>query len=482
MHAATLLIALCLVPNSPAGTVPADADGQTERRPDVVIILTDQQQGAAMSATDGAPGVPGLRTPAVDSLAARGMRFTRAYTATPQCSPARFALWTGRFPHRGVMGNVSSRERVVPGCSPPMDPSIPGIATVFAAAGYDTAYFGKWHLGGEPSRHGFAAGEARHRSDAETARRAAEFLSRQGERPVLVVVSFLDPHDVYHVAPRKQRDRGPAPSPDRAELLGAPLPASLSDDLSTKPEPQRRFRDEDQGKIAADYTDEDWRLYRYRYHLLVEKVDAEVGRVLEALGRRDGEPVVVFSSDHGDLAGAHGLAFKGPAMYEELVRVPLVIAGPGVRAGVSQALVSTLDVLPTVCDLARVTPPGGFDGVSLAPLLGESAARLGPGDVPRVAIGGRESVIVEYLGKQRWRVPIRMVRTDRWKYVRYLVGGEELYDMLRDPHEIANLATDRAFANIRQTLSRMLDAHIDSTDDPFATLGVTDRGGRPLTP
>jgi choline-sulfatase len=175
----------------------------------------------------------------------------------------------------------------------------------------------------------------------------------------------------------------------------------------------------------------------------------------------------VFSTDHGDLGGAHGLPYKGPAMYEELVRVPLVIAWPGrIRAARTDALVSLIDLLPTLCDLAEVAPPpGDLDGLSLRPILDQRAARV------------RDIVFAEYYGKQSWRVPIRMARTDRWKYVRYRNDGEELYDLERDPGELRNLAAEPNAAGERMRLSRELDDWMRRTADPFPSLTTTDRSG-----
>lgn len=470
------LLLAALLPGAASHLPAGEKVGAEGTRPDVVLLMTDQQQGVALGVED----VPGLRTPAMDSLARRGLRFTRAYTATPQCSPARFAILSARYPHRtGVMGNVAGRAGRVPeGCSGPADTTIPTLGTVFAAAGYETAWYGKWHLGNDPGKAGFRIHAERRGRDERATRDAVALLEKRSPKPLLVVVSYLNPHDIYHDSPRPGKRGKPAAA--REELWKAPLPVSLADDLSTKPAPQRRFREEDQGTVSLDYTPEDWRLYRYNYHLLVEKVDREVGKVLEAVERRGGNPIVVLTSDHGDLAGAHRLPYKCPAMYDELTRVPLIFAAPGrVRVGVSDALVSTMDILPTLCDLVGIAPPAGIDGLSLCPLLGDGAGRLERGAITAVPPSGRDAVVVEYYGKQRWRAPIRTLRTRRWKYNRYLRHGEELYDMESDPWEMRNLAGERSAAASLRALSKQLDQHMERTGDPFASLGTTDRRGKP---
>ena len=435
----------------------------------MTIVLTDQQRADAF----GAAGAADLRTPVMDRLAREGVLFTRAFTATPQCSPSRAALMTGRYPHRtGVMGNsvegrVGGQGPPPAGMSGPLDRSLPTLGRVFAAAGYETAYFGKWHLGGSPGDYGFQTHDSKVH-DPTLASRVVAYLSKRAARetrPLLLIVSWLNPHDIYSVVD--------APPPEARAQAAARLPSNLVDDLRDKPLPQRHYLEQDQGKpfVGADRTT--WHGYRAFYNELVETVDREIGTVLGALAPGDVPPITVFSTDHGDLGGAHGLPYKGPAMYEELVRIPLVISWPGrIRAARSDALVSLIDLLPTLCDLTGVPPPAGVDGLSLRPVLTPS---------PRSALRVREMVFAEYYGKQSWRVPIRMVRTARWKYVRYLGYGEELYDLDADPGELRNLAGEASAAAERARLARELDEWIRRTADPFPKLTTTDRSGSVVT-
>ena len=461
----------------------SDDDYQaSRRRPDVILVLTDQQRADAF----GAAGSADLRTPVMDRLAREGVVFTRAFTATPQCSPSRAALMTGRYPHRtGVMGNTVDGEGKGPpsaGMSGPLDRSLPTLGRLFAAAGYETAYFGKWHLGGSPGDYGFQTHDSKVH-DPTLASRVVAYLRKRAThetRPLLLIVSWLDPHDIYSVLD--------GPPPDARAHAVAQLPWNLADDLRDKPFPQRHYLEEDQGKpfVAADRTM--WRRYRAFYNALVETVDREIGSVLGAIAPGGVPPITVFSTDHGDLGGAHGLPYKGPAMYEELVRIPLVISWPGrIRAARSDALVSLIDLLPTLCDLTGVPPPADVDGLSLRPVLGLSSKGTDPGTPPgsspaRTPSPGsappvRERVFAEYYGKQSWRVPIRMVRSARWKYVRYLGYGEELYDLDADPGELRNLAGEATAAVERARLARELDEWIRRTKDPFPELTMTDRSG-----
>ena len=435
--------------------------------PDVIIVLTDQQRADAF----GAAGAADLHTPVMDRLARQGVLFTRAFAATPQCSPSRAALLTGRYPHRtGVMGNTpgeggggrGAAAGPPAGMSTALDRSIPTLGRIFAAAGYETAYFGKWHLGGTPGEYGFESHDSTI-NDPTLARRVTGFVQKRAangaRRPLFLIVSWINPHDIYNVFT--------AAPPDARALAAARLPSNLADSLQHKPFPQRHYLEEDQGKPFVGADREVWRRYRAFYNGLVETVDREIGTVLEAVGGSAVPPITVFSTDHGDHGGAHGLPYKGPAMYEELVRVPLVISWPGrIRASRSDALVSLIDLLPTLCDLAGVPSPDGVDGLSLRPILEQRGGKV------------REMVFGEYYGKQAWRVPIRMVRTARWKYVRYLGHGEELYDLDSDPGELRNLAREPNSASERARLARELDDWIRRTDDPFPRLTTTDRSGR----
>ncbi|MCX8038113.1 MAG: sulfatase-like hydrolase/transferase [Candidatus Sumerlaeia bacterium] len=449
-----------------AASIPAALRGQTapaskSRRPNIVFLFTDQQRYDALSAA----GNPALHTPAMDAIARRGVRFTQSFCATPQCSASRGAILTGRWPHStGVITNIDAIG------SKPLDPAIPSAGKVFSAAGYDTAYFGKWHLGGSPSAHGFqTVNEAKGGEDKLVADCAIEYVRRGPQQPFVMFASFINPHDIYGFQKiQKQIELG---------KRTIALPESRREDLRAKPEPQRIYRDEDQGAAVKGFGDAEWRRYLEVYYHLAERADAEIGRILEALRDNglDQNTIIVFTSDHGDLGGAHGLPFKGPCMYRELVEVPLAICWPGVIAGeqTCPVPVSNVDLLPTLCDLSGVPIPDGVAGMSLRPMLeGRKPERW------------REFMVCEYHSKQRWANPIRMLQAGRWKYVRYRRFGEELYDLENDPCEINNLAADLpASGPVRETrdrLAAMLDKWMEQTGDNFAQLEPTTRDGSPL--
>lgn len=156
--------------------------------------------------------------------------------------------------------------------------------------------------------------------------------------------------------------------------------------------------------------------------------------------------IVVYTSDHGDMNGAHRLPFKGPFMYEELLTVPLVISYPPrfKKPVTTGALVSLVDLVPTLCTLAQVKWPARLSGKDLTPLFEDPAREINP------------AVFAEYYAKQRWVNPIRSVRTREWKYNRYVNGGEELYNLRIDPGELHNRAGDASNEEIRRKLTELL--------------------------
>ena len=438
----------------------------TVERPHIVVVLTDQQQGAMI----GCAGMPGLHTPAMDRLAANGVRFSRAFCTTPQCSPSRSSLLTGLYPHRtGVRSNIPDTT-----FGPTQLPTdLPQLGRTLHDAGYQTAYFGKWHLGAaenpasDPRAYGFdhcvpTRLHSQVESEDDLAADAATFLrDYRGGEPLLLVASFNDPHGVYGL--RQVREK--------LAIEAMTLPENFADDLRDKPAPQRIYRDEDQ---PADLPLDEATTLRYRawYARMVERADGYLARIVgavEANAVLSGRTIVVFASDHGDLAGAHRLPFKGPCMYEELIRVPFLIAGPSIAAGVVRdELVTLADLFPTLCALAGIAAPPDLDGASLAPLL-----HAGGATVP-----WRDAVVGEYHGKQRWSCPIRMIRTATHKFTLYRTGERELYDLVRDPGELDNLAGQATYRALEAGLADRLHAWMAEHEDDFGRQVVTDRSGK----
>jgi arylsulfatase A-like enzyme len=428
---------------------PAGGTPQGPRRPNILYIFTDQQTASALSCA----GNPDLRTPHLDALAASGARCEQAYCTQPLCTPARASMFTGHLPQRvGIMRNVVEI---------PEPYKSQGMGWVFRNAGYETAYAGKWHLPKTTMADGHGFDVLCGMDDELVTAKSIEFLGRDHERPFLLVASFIEPHAICAVTrypdPRLRIDRiwpdARAFDPDftsRCPALPAnraaaePRPQAVIDRHASGPDPvpavrPKHFAPEERVNASFGWTDDQFRHYRYAYSRLVERVDAQIGHILATLRERglERDTVVIFSSDHGEMLGAHGLTMKR-YFYEEAVRVPFIVSWPGhIPAGqvISDRLVSNgLDLLPTCCDFAGVAAPAGLPGSSLRPLLEGTAAA-----------GWRSELVIaceEPTG--------RMLHTGRYTYMAYDSGAdaEELFDLAVDPGQVRNVIADPAHAGV----------------------------------
>ncbi|MCU0229477.1 MAG: sulfatase-like hydrolase/transferase, partial [Bryobacterales bacterium] len=392
-------------------------------RPNILLILTDQQTHNAMSCAAN----PWLRTPAMDALAARGVRFSAAYCTYPVCSPSRGSIFTGRMPHEtGVRLNGQSIRQ-----------GVAHLGEVFRAAGYETAYGGKWHLprsfGGVTGFQEIIGGSGMGaRMDQPLADASAQWLRKAPKQPFLYVASFMNPHDICEWIRQHPGSRTHS-NPDRFP----PAPSNMAVDPDEPAAIQFHRRSGydlmSQGiGIAASWRRDDVRHYLHDYYRMVEDVDRCVGQVLAALdesGLRQ-NTIVAFLSDHGEGLGGHLWAQKA-AFYEESARVPLILAGPGIRQGHADfaSLASLADLVPTFCDYAGVAPPADLCGVSLRPALEGKP-------LERTFVAG------ELLYQDQTREG-RMIRTARHKYVVFNHGDrpEQLFDLDADPGEVLNLAS-----------------------------------------
>lgn len=437
---------------------------EAPRRPNIAVVTSDQQHWQAFGAAD-----PFFDTPNMDRFAQTGTLFRQAFCTTPQCSPCRASLYTGLYPHRtGVIGNLQSIDHRG---QPIAD--LPGnfetIASRLRAAGYVTACFGKWHLGNHAAfeKH-FDVSDLDGDAHGGATDRAVAFLKeRTGQSaPFALFVNYINPHDNYDFIRESSKIDLSAP-PERP----VPHPASWRETFANKPAPQQQFMREDQGRFIYGKPDALWEQYRLFYREKCRLFDAEFGRLAEALDQHGfaGNTAVTLTSDHGDMDTHHRLVFKGPFMYEQLVRVPLIIRLPeafGGRPAAVDAFAQATDLLPTICELAGAHP-GETDGRSLAPWL------TGKGRAPE-----RDYVVAQYYNKQKWVNPIRMLRTNTFKYTRCIGHGEELYDLKNDPEELNNLAADSGYAKRKEELAAALRQWMTAHGDTaFDTYWATDRTG-----
>jgi arylsulfatase A-like enzyme len=436
------------------------------RRPHIVYVFTDQQSASAMSAAGGQH----LHTPAMDAIAARGVRFGCAYTSFPLCVPARTSMFTGRMPHEaGVLDNYPRGNTGVP---------FPMLGRLMADAGYACHYVGKWHITpvaeGDTRSHGFERvvfGGGYGGLDSAKTDAALAFIRRQHDEPFFLVVSYNNPHDCCELSRGDALRMGALPPPPGAGEL-PPLPANFAvpeGEPDCIRELQRRYP---RYLVAADWDERRAREYLWGYYRLTEMVDAEVGRLLEGLedaGLAD-DTIVVFSSDHGDGGAAHHWNQKW-VLYDESVRVPLIFAGAGIGAqGRTERtpVSATLDLMPTILDLAGVAVPDGCRGRSLRPVLdGDESARPREFVAAETALGNLDGGAAEEM------VRGRMIRTERFKYSAFEAGSprEQLVDVQTDPGEMVNLAANPTHREVLARHRELLREWCARTGDGFTLPG-----------
>jgi len=367
---------------------------------------------------------------------------------------------TGRYP---VTTRIETNGRAT------LDPArFPSLGTVFARQGYATAYFGKWHLPypiQAKDAHGFAKTHADEvftnhdrNLDTSTAAEAAQFLATKRSQPFLAWVSFLNPHNICEWSRGESLPQGPIgaapPSIDCPPLRANHEPQKNEPDIITL---MRRSYQSNPMFPVRSFDDAKWRQYQWAYYRLIEKVDAQIGVVLQALhdNHLEEHTIVVFAADHGDCQGVHCWNQK-TVFYEESARVPFLLSHPGVvRTGVSNHLVNTgIDLMPTLCSLAGIERPTDGDGISLR----KAATRASARDPRPYIVASNDFDQGGLVGGTVPHARGHMVRSQRYKYCVYDRGErrESLVDLKSDPGEMVNLAADPRHRKILQQHRQML--------------------------
>lgn len=425
-------------------------------RPNILFLFSDEHSYRCLGLLDSDTGEP-VHTPALDAMAARGSYFASAYCQSPLCTPSRICLLTGRSPM--TSGGWANQSYLKPG--------IPTIASTFSAAGYATCLVGKMHLGGSNQMAGFQhrpygdlTGAAGHQRDPLTKRDDAfEMRSRtadagltalpesilQEQVTVRETVSFLREHTAAHpntpwlLCASFSRPHFPLTAPARYVNRYWPdgvTPPKVGRAGDTAQHPMTVGMAA--GFRTAEVSEQEMLKARAAYFACVDYLDEILGDLFHLL-EKDGlldNTIVLYTSDHGELAGEHGLWWKN-SWHEAAARVPLIIQTPAQRRGETPSAqiktpVSLVDLFPTLCGLAGIAAPEGLEGRDLS---GAVTAAKEPSPAPLFVDNPLP----------RWGpgTEHRFVRSGRYKYVRFRgVGPNLLFDLEADPHEQRNLLKD----------------------------------------
>ncbi len=450
----------------------APAAAASSVRPNLLLIVVDDLRFDDF----GAAGHPFARTPHLDRVAREGAQFGSFFAVTPLCSPSRANILTGlQTRHHGILDNTDRS---------PLSHRLKTFAPVLKAAGYRTGFIGKWHMGNDPTpRPGFdywvamkGQGEVADPELFEEGRlaraagyvtdiftdRAVSFIERSPAAPFLLILS----HKALH--PNKVQN---ADGTSQAIGEGGFIPAERHKALYTGARPPRRpnYAVPPKGKPALERpipglkplgpeTVTPDETIRDRLRMLAA-VDEGLGRIiasLEKLGSLD-RTVVMIVGDNGFFYGEHGLSEERRLAYEESIRLPLLLRyPPRVKAGSAPtAMALTIDLAPTILELAGAPELPGIDGRSLVPLFTAT-----PSD-------WRTSFLIEYTTDIVFPRTLKMgydaVRTERYKFIRYreLEGMNELYDLQADPYELTNLIAAPDAANLRRQMEGELQRILD---------------------
>jgi arylsulfatase A-like enzyme len=439
------------------------------RRPNILILFSDDQRYDTLSGL----GHPEVKTPNLDRLMKRGTAFDHAFimggTIGAICVPSRAMLLTGQSLFH-VHDSIIAPDKAPSARQRPFEM----FPETFHRAGYTTFGTGKWHNGPKLYARAFERGgpimfggmsdhdkvpvmdydpageypKAKVRTGEKFSSElfsdaAVRFLREYKEdKPFLMYVAYTAPHD-----PR-------TPPQDYVAMYPAEHTKLPPNFLPQHPFDNGEMKVRDEMLAPWPRTPETIRRHIAEYYGMITHMDAQIGRVLAALqesGKAD-NTIVVFAGDNGLAVGQHGLLGK-QNLYDHSIRVPLILAGPGVPRGKrTSAMCYLLDLFPTLCDLTGVEAPATVEGRSLAPVLrGRSET-------------ARDSIFAAYRDVQR------TVRTERWKLILYQVSGRrtvQLFDIRNDPWEMKNLAQDPQHAGRLEEMRGLLRDWMKRVDDPL---------------
>ncbi len=437
----------------------------------IILIMTDTQRTDML----GCYGNPAMKTPSLDALANRGIRFDRAYTCQPVCGPARAAIFTGTWPH----SNGSWANNM------PIGDNIKTIGQRLRDHGIHCGYIGKWHVDGSDY---FGLGRCpdgwdprywydmrcyldeltppqRQRSRLTPANgpavdsgftyahrcsdRAVQFLHSHASEDFLLVVSYDEPHHPFLCPPEFI---------DMYKDYQWPRSRNHFDSLRDKPTHQQVW-----ARSLPPHDPATRQIDAAEYLGCNSFVDQQIGRVLDAAARTAPDALVIYTSDHGDALYSHGITNKGPVVYDEVARIPFIISWPE-QAPVgtaSTAPVSHIDLCPTIMDAFGLEIPRALDGRSMLATIRNPATAVN--DAVFIEFGRYE---VDHDGFGGFQ-PMRAIYDGRYKLAVHLLSSDELYDLHADPQEMTNLIEAPEHCARRDALHNRLLEWMNQTRDPF---------------
>lgn len=440
--------------------IPFLGNTQTADRPNILIIMTDQQTADAMSIA----GNKDLHTPAMDKLAQNGVRFTKAYCAQPLCSPSRASLMSGKMPYEtGFIGNVPEKDGQWPD-------DLLMMGKIFQNGGYKTGYVGKWHLPvptSKKSQHGFEYIENTNfldYNDAATPSFCARFISENKNTPFLLVASFLNPHDICEWArdeDLKMDILEKAPPPDQCPQLPANWKIPDFEPKIVRDQQKVSFRT----YPTVNWNEDQWRQYRWAYNRLVEKVDSYIEMVLASLKKYNIEKntIIIFTADHGDGYAGHSWNQK-QILYEESAKIPFIISKIGQwKPRTDDMLVCNgTDIIPTICGFTGVPKPAYLKGIDISKKIANPTEKL------------RDTLVIEtdFADNDKlMNISGRAVISNDFKYIVYNKGElkEQLFNLTTDPGEINNLAVNKTYKKELIAIRRYLKQWCKKNGDSFTS-------------
>ena len=478
------------------------------KKPNILLIMADQLRFDAL----GCYGNPEIRTPNIDSIALNGSIFDNHYIQNPVCSPSRCTVLTGRYPkNHGTRDNgIPLRDSEITIAEVLRDNGYTtaaigkmhittqfmskqkeeedwpedhyGFEILHTSCDIKTGEYLDWLKEVSPENYAIVKvqGEQKMREDKASAAdkdqsgppqvypskvdpryhqstwiadKTIELIENSTEdKPFFAYCSFVDPHHPFDP---------PEPYASLYDPDKLSPPSFVPGELEDKP-PHFRLHQNGHGFSNEKYdyrrlSDHDWGVIKAAYYGMISLIDENVGRILEAIQKKgiENDTIVMFTNDHGELMGDHGLLFKGPFLYNCLIKAPMIIKWPGVvpQGSRYRQITEHVDVLPTLLEYAGVKPPHGVQGASMAPILrGDTGS-------------GRKYALTEF-NCYDWGLSLKALTGRDYKLVYY--AGEdfgELYDLNSDPDERVNLWSKPEYADVKQRMLKALMDRIIETED-----------------